>query len=253
MESHGYVRKVYEDTQKLVRDLLVQGERLAGLIGTLEEEKRGLLERVASLEEQLEKHRGQERVLRGEIRTIEGENHDLAARFGKVEKQISNITNLYVASYGLHGTLDRRAVIGTIQEILANLIGCEEMALFELDSQAKRLCLVESVGIDPEPFRQIALSRGIVGRSAESASRIIVSAEDEALRADGEERLTACVPLILDGTVTGVIALFHLLPQKTAGYEEVDFELMDLLATHAATALYCTSLHDRRQQEEPCA
>jgi hypothetical protein len=44
--------------------------------------------------------------------------------------------------------------------------------------------------------------------------------------------------------VTGAIALFRLLPQK-AGFQAVDRELFDLLATHAATALYCSGLHAR--------
>jgi transcriptional regulator with GAF, ATPase, and Fis domain len=253
MESGGYVRKVYEDTQKLVRDLLVQGERLAGLIGTLEEEKRHLLEEIEILRDELESCRGKERVLRGELLTIEEENLRLAGRYGSIERQNSNITNLYVASYRLHGTLDRQEVIATIQEIVANLMGCEEMALFELDPQAKRLNLLASFGIDPEPFRQVPVTRGLVGRAAESGTKIVVDPRDPSDREHGEERLTACIPLVLDGAVVGLIALFRLLPQKTAGYEEVDYELMELLATHAATALYCTALHERRRREAPCA
>jgi hypothetical protein len=51
--------------------------------------------------------------------------------------------------------------------------------------------------------------------------------------------------------VTGAIALFRLLPQKPA-LEDVDHELFELLATHAATALYCTRLHQgvRARAEE---
>ena len=52
----------------------------------------------------------------------------------------------------------------------------------------------------------------------------------------------ACVPLKLDDKVTGVIAIFGLLPQK-GGIEELDRELFDLLATQAAFARYCTGLH----------
>jgi GAF domain-containing protein len=47
--------------------------------------------------------------------------------------------------------------------------------------------------------------------------------------------------------VTGAIAIFRLLPQKV-GLEEVDRELFELLATHAATALYCTQLHEQLAQ-----
>jgi cytochrome c-type biogenesis protein CcmH len=38
-------------------------------------------------------------------------------------------------------------------------------------------------------------------------------------------------------------------PPKS-GFEEVDRELFELLATHAATALYCTSLHARLRAQE---
>ena len=38
------------------------------------------------------------------------------------------------------------------------------------------------------------------------------------------------------------IAIFGLLPQKQE-LAPVDYELFDLLATHAATALFCTRIH----------
>jgi hypothetical protein len=41
----------------------------------------------------------------------------------------------------------------------------------------------------------------------------------------------------LTGKVTGAIAVFRLLGQKS-GLEEIDLQLFDLLASHAATALY---------------
>jgi hypothetical protein len=50
--------------------------------------------------------------------------------------------------------------------------------------------------------------------------------------------------LKLDGRVTGALALFRLLPHK-GGYQPLDNELFDLLATQAAVALYCTSLTAR--------
>ena len=56
--------------------------------------------------------------------------------------------------------------------------------------------------------------------------------------------LTACVPLKLDGRVTGAIVVFRLLAHKPA-LQRVDHEVFELLATHVATALYCASLHVR--------
>jgi hypothetical protein len=43
----------------------------------------------------------------------------------------------------------------------------------------------------------------------------------------------------LDGRLTGLIVLFRMLAQK-ARVEPLDRELLDLLATHAASALYAT-------------
>ena len=52
----------------------------------------------------------------------------------------------------------------------------------------------------------------------------------------------------LDGRPVGAIAIFRLLPQK-AGFETVDYELFDLLATHGATALHCSGLQARLRGE----
>jgi GAF domain-containing protein len=60
--------------------------------------------------------------------------------------------------------------------------------------------------------------------------------------ASGEPPVTACIPLSLDGQVTGVIAIFRLLSHKPA-LAAADKELFDLLASQAAVALYCARLH----------
>ncbi len=70
------------------------------------------------------------------------------------------------------------------------------------------------------------------------------STPDAAFAPEREKDLTACIPLKVDGKVTGALALFRLLPQKQ-GFEAVDHELFDLLATHAATALHASARQAR--------
>src|SRR5262245_25618432 len=91
----AYVRKVMEGTQRYAQELLAENEKLSRLVVELEENGRRL-----------------------------------AQRFAEIEQQNSNLANLYVASYQLHGLLDRAELFAIVQEIVANLIGCEEMALF---------------------------------------------------------------------------------------------------------------------------
>jgi len=57
-----------------------------------------------------------------------------------------------------------------------------------------------------------------------------------------EVDLTACIPLKLGGDIVGGIVVFRLLGHK-GELTRVDREVFELLATHAATALYCSGLH----------
>jgi len=175
------------------------------------------------------------------MRRVQAESERFAEQYRDLEAQNANLANLYVASYRLHGTLDREEVLATIQEIVTNLVGSEEIGVFELDEAGSSLRLIASTGIDPEPYRVIAMGSGRIGRCAQTGETYVSSDADAAAPAGrGEADLSACVPLRLQDRVSGAIALFRLLPQKS-GIEALDRELFDLLATHAAPALYFTS------------
>ena len=272
--DHGaYVRKVQEGTQSLAQDLLAEIERLRVLVAALEAEKVSQTERArdmgevlksnealralaASLEAEmnrlheqavavraeLDRHQKEQAVLQGQLESLRAEGRTYVVRSAEIEQQNSNLANLYVASYRLHSTLDRKEVIDTIQEIIANLIGSEEAALFEVDAQT--LTPIASFGLSAEECRPVPLGQGILGRAAATGQVFVADPAEPPAAEALESRLTAAVPLILDGKVTGAIAIYRLLPQK-AGVEELDRELFDLLANHAATALYCTSLHEK--------
>ena len=268
--AHGaYVRKVQEGTQSFTQDLLSELERLHVLVASLEVEKETLSDRtreiqqalqanealralaasleaemnrlheqVVALRSQNERYESEQARLSAQLETTRAESRGYVARYAEIETQNSNLANLYVASYRLHGTLDRKEVVDTLQEIIANLIGSEEAGLFELDPGTQTLRLMASFGLRPDALATIRLGEGRIGAAARSGEIFVAEPGDK----DAEHGLTACIPLKLDGRVTGAIAIFRLLPQKN-GFEDVDRELFELLATHAATALYCTTLH----------
>lgn len=247
--DHGrYVRKVREDTQRYAQDLLAENERLRAAVASLESEKRRLQELVLRVQEDLAHQMREQARLRGALRQIEGESRMFSERYAEVETENSNLANLYVASYRLHGTVDRREVIATIQEIIANLIGSEESAIFELNPDGSSLSLVASLGIDPEHYRTVPVGSGAIGRAVLTGETYVADGGNGDGFVRDVEAATACIPLKLDGKVTGAIALFRLLPQKS-GFEVIDKELFDLLGTHAATALYCSGLHARLASE----
>jgi hypothetical protein len=243
-----YVGRATEDTQRLLRDVIQENEKLQVLVSASERENERLQQQLALAAEELERHRREHDDMRRQLSDVERESRSFASQFAEIELRNMNLANLYVSSYQLHGTLDRRAVLDSIREIVINLIGCEEVAVFELSVDGSSLDLVTSFGVDEAAYRRVSLTEHAIGKLASTGDVYVsgAAAAGESVPAAGEgaSRITACLPLKLDGLVTGAIVLFRLLPHKPA-LQELDFELFDLLGTHAATALYCTSLHQR--------
>ncbi len=269
----GYVRQVQEGTQRYAHRLLAENEKLRAEVaqleaerlkladaarlfdgalsdnatlraenGSLRSEREFLAEQLTQLRGQADRHQSRQLELESHLEEIEEANRRFSDEYLKVEEQNANLANLYVASYRLHGTVERKEVVLAIQEIVANLVGSEELAIFEREADGAALSLVAAFGVDPAPLREIAFGLGIIGRTAETGDTYVRAEGGDRDGKSAESRVTACIPLTLDGRVTGVIAIFRLLSHKAA-LEPADHELFDLLASQAAVALYCTRLH----------
>ena len=262
--THRYAQDLLDDNERL--RLLVsslEGERarleartsrlegverdnqaLKGMLATAERDKARLQEQLIVLHEESDRRAREQARLREEMLAIQDRSREFSQQFVEIERQNSNLANLYVASYRLHGTLDRKEVLASIEEILANLVGSEQTAIFELGAGGETLQLLSANGVDRARYATIAVGSGPLGRAAATGEPFLAGPGGSRERALEEPDLTACIPLTLGGKVIGAIAVFRLLPQKP-GLEDLDRELFELLATHAATALYCSSLHAR--------
>jgi K+-sensing histidine kinase KdpD len=233
-----YVEKVREEMQSYVHTLLADNERVRNLLATLEEENARLSREARLAREEADAHEAHEVELHRKLQEIHAETESYRAQFAELEHHSANLANLYVASYQLNGTLDRDAVLTAIQEIIINLVGSEEFGVFEWSEEARALRQVASVGGAPA---EAVTSYGGVATVLATGQPWIASAE----LANGEA--LACIPLKLDGRITGLIVIHRLLRHKSA-LDALDHELFSLLGTHAATALYCTALHQRLQE-----
>jgi len=221
-EGQGsYVFKVREDTRRYVQDLLGENEKLRRLVASLESDKSRLLsekmilqEKLLSLREELDRIYHEQSDLRRQLAEVEAANQSSSRQYFEVEQQNNNLANLYVASFQLHSTLDRGEVLAAIQEIVINLIGSEELAIYEMDDDGRELKLVGSFGIDPGTYATVPLGAGVIGRAALSGEIYLAAKGVDPSRTARETNLTACVPLKLGDQVRGVLAIFRLLPQK---------------------------------------
>jgi hypothetical protein len=222
-----YIRQVHENTRKFLQDLTEENAKLCALIHTLERE--------------LDRERKDRLSIEQRVAAIDAERRTYLERYLEVEAQNTNVSNLYVATLRLHGSIDHHDVLEAIHEIVINLVGSEELAVFETSAQGSTLLLSSSHGIDRAPFEKIALGAGIIGSCAATGRTYVTGISPSGPRAAYEGNLTACVPLVVEGVVTGAVAIFGLLEHKP-GLQPIDHELFALIGSHAATALYCTSL-----------
>jgi hypothetical protein len=181
-------------------------------------------------------------ALETEKRALEEEFREMSRRFVELERQNAHLASLFVASYQLLSSVEREDVLTAIQEIITNLIGSEEIAIFECDRQRGELVPVASRGLAAERLSCIPIGSGVIGRVAATGSAFVAT---QALAGpDGDSPLTACIPLRVGDDVLGVVAVYRLLPQKS-GFTRVDEELFDLLSTQAAGALSMSLLRTR--------
>jgi hypothetical protein len=241
-DDPGYVHRVRDDAQRYIQGIQGENEKLRNLVANLQDETSRLEGHLGLLRSEVARREASEHRLREQLSDIEGRQRRFSDEYLGVQEELNNLAALYVASYQLHGTLDRQAVVQVIQEIVSGLIGSEEMAIFEADTDGHGLSLVASTGIEAEIYRFVPLGQGPIGQAALTGERYVSQQEARSNGGGAHGHLTACIPLKLSGRVTGAIALFRMLPQKAAGLQPLDYELFDLLATHAATALYCTRL-----------
>ncbi len=139
------------------------------------------------------------------------------------------LTNLYVASWNLHSSLDLREVVTVILEICLNLVGADRTVFYVFDEEAQRLEAVTAHGQDGVPPAPVDLGEGPVGEA-------VASARPSINPGDAEGPL-AVVPLTASGRPVGAVVVERLLQQKPA-LSALDLEIFDLLGRQGGLALY---------------
>jgi len=135
-----------------------------------------------------------------------------------------------------------------IREIVSNLLGCEEMALFELDRKRGRFSLIWSFGTEAKTFHlpKMFVETALPGVLAGDA--YIDEGFSDALMGGQGERASAFVPILFRRETVGVLALLRLLPQK-AKIDEVDRGLFAVLTSEAGRPLFGNAESGRGRSE----
>jgi hypothetical protein len=162
------------------------------------------------------------------------------AQLRSLREQIENkdflLKRLNAASVRLIQALETGDVYEGIAEIIANLVGSEEVAIFRYSSAAKTFSLAWSWGVESATLQQFASGAGMFGRAVHKGASQFRDRQPDELLLPHEKNLTACIVLKSSDVSLGVIAIFGLLPQKSR-LEWADFELLKFLEIYGAAAI----------------
>src|SRR5689334_18558185 len=153
----------------------------------------------------------------------------------QLERQHFLLERLNAASARLLQAIEAGDVYEALGEIIGNLLGSEEVAIFRHHAADQTFSVAWSVGVEKETIEQFGSGAGLIGRAVHEGTSQFSSRKPGSPLLSHESKLTACIPLKLDRDVIGVIVILGLLPQKN-GLEWADFELLKFLETYGAVA-----------------
>jgi len=145
-------------------------------------------------------------------------------------------TKLYAANQVLLSAVSDARVSSALIEICSNLLGCEEVAIVEIDRATQAVHFLGEEGLSSE--KRKALSQNV------SLLLSRIGAANIAITAEGKKDssglapldISALVPLWVDVRSSAALVLFQLLPQRT-GFDAEDLEVLQLLSVYAGPCL----------------
>lgn len=242
--------QMYRKVEGFTQELMKENERLRFLVASLEQERMKAPsvppEELLKLQGRLQQLEAERDNLLQRFSQVEQENQDFANRYLEIEEENNNLANLYVASYQLHSTLDFKEVVQIVMEIVINLVGAEKFALLLLDERKGDLYAVAGEGVQREQIPHVKLGEGTIGRVAQEGGPYIAATltPGELLLAEPQ----VVIPMRIKDQLIGAIVIYALLEQKQ-NFSPLDYELFNLLAGHAATALFASKLYSESERK----
>ncbi len=185
--------------------------------------------------------------LHARIKELEEENRDFVEQLIEIEQVNNNLTNLYIASTKLHSELDHDRVVSIIKEVVINFVGAEKFALLMYDENRAIINFETGEGFDADEFPELFVDEGlwkevvIDGESYYREGSVVKGSDDP-------DAPLAAIPLQIHDRCLGVLAIYQLFVQKEK-FEQVDYQLFSMMAEHAATALFSSSLYGRSERK----
>ncbi len=202
------------------------------VILNLQMENLMLKAQIGTLREMLEYSRREREEIELQLKALAGRSHDPEKQI-EMTRRCMEMQALFAASTRLLAAASRIEIFDAVQDIVANLIGSEELTLFELNAERNLLQAAAWYGVSETQKSPVTVGEGVIGKVASDGKAFFSN--------ESEPGLSACIPLRVETEVVGVLAIFSLLPQKQH-LEPWDFEVLKLLQERLGEMLMKSNL-----------
>jgi len=247
-ERESFVRTFVRKGMQYTEELLRENDDLRSEISELREEVGQLRSQVASddairdLLRTVERLETERRKLLERSRNLEASHREEEGRHQEIEREVSDLANLYVASHQLHTSLSVPRVVQHLHDMLGQLVGAASFMIYVLDEERLHAVPVASEAVPADYHCEVPLDGHRMGDVCLTGLPKVREPAGE--RPGSLDDPIAIIPFLADGRAVGVASVFRLLPQKIA-WADVDLELFKLLGAQAGAALIAANLYRR--------
>lgn len=174
-------------------------------------------------------------VPRGVADAMEASSAEFRRRAVKDPSAFSLWTKLFAANQTMLSAMTDGSASAALLEICSNLLGCEEVAVVEIERKTGVVRFVTEVGISPRN-RAALINNPSLLQSRIVPGSSITSDNGKDTGPLSEVGISALVPLWADQHSTAAMVLFQLLPHRS-GFDAEDREVLRLLSIYAGPCL----------------
>ena len=177
------------------------------------------------------------------VRALVSARKSAGCRDEALSEHSIRLHQIFDASREFSESLNLSYVVGSVRASTAAIGGYERVVVWLMDDDQKRLVDCQESATDIGVGAPIEVGQGLAGRAAKSGRTTFEGSTGQVrFSNDAHGRVLAiAIPLIVGARVVGVLEARHL--EARVVTKEV-LEIVEMLATHAATAIESARLHE---------
>jgi diguanylate cyclase (GGDEF)-like protein len=166
-----------------------------------------------------------------------------ASRDDALRQHTGRLRQILDASREFSESLNLKYVVGAVRSSTAAVGGYARVIVWLMDDDQKRLVDADEGSTTASGVTAVEMGQGIAGRAAKSGRTTLEGPHKQVRFSDSDPGLVCAiaVPLIVGARVVGALEARHSEPQL-ATHDVI--EILEMLATHAATAIESARLHE---------